>query len=420
MSRLLAAPLKLLMSRAVPPVVIGCFFIIYVGIAFFTDETLITLMAFTRKSLFLDGLLALIPLNYALRILREAGRQIRIRHVMAGRAVADRAELFDETVSLPAAPLSRELQDRLAAAGYRTRLSETACSAWRGVSIFPARLLFMTGCFCLFAGILVSITSRTVQRQMVVEGEPLATASGNGGMVERIVLADGTGAILRRTLTMEVAPSQTGHGRRSFGIYPPALYDGSFVYPRYLGLAAWLQFTAPDLPTGAEIPQMLNCYPPGKEASVAIPGSAYKIVFSLPEPPADSDRYQSYMAPQKTLRFKLLQGGTPVLTGELPSGGEYAANGYRLALPEVRRMVVTDFIGDYGVLFIWAAGLLFAGAVCLWLPLRLFAPRRELVFTVSDGVTIASSRSEGDARRHAGVFHEALDLIAAGNRPDGA
>src|SRR6185369_2876829 len=62
MTRLFRALLAAGASRAVPPVVIGFFFLLYIGIAFFTDETLITLMAFTRKSLFLTVLLALIPL----------------------------------------------------------------------------------------------------------------------------------------------------------------------------------------------------------------------------------------------------------------------------------------------------------------------------------------------------------------------
>lgn len=414
MKRLLATPLKVASSRAVPPLVIGCFFIIYVGIAFFTDETLITLMAFTRKSFMLAALLALIPLNYALRILRETVGHLGIRRIMTGRTAEGMAELFDETVELPAVAGFAELQSRLAAAGYKTRCSANSLAAWRGISRFPVRLLLLAGSFCLFAGILISITTRTAHRQMAIEGEPLTTPAGNGGTVERILLADSSGAILSKTLTMDVAPSPTGHGRRSFGIYPPALYGGYFVYPRYLGLGLFLRFSAPDMPAGIELPYTLNCYPPGKEDSVTIPNSPYKVVFSLPEPPPGSGRYQSYMAVDKTFRFKLLQGQELLVTGSIPAGGAYTRDGYSLALPEVRRLVVTDFIGDYGVLFIWTAALFFAVAGSCWLPLRLFAPRREMVFAREAAVTRACSRNEGGARKHAGVFHEALDLIAAG------
>ena len=157
-------------------------------------------------------------------------------------------------------------------------------------------------------------------------------------------------------------------------MYPPSLYGGSFVYPRYLGLALLLRFSAPDMPTVYETHSFLNSYPPGKEDSVTIPGSPYRIVFSIPEPDAGSDRYISYMTGSVTLQFKLLKGKEVLFTGSAPAGGEFVRDGYRLALPDVRRMVVTDFIGDYGVLFIWAAALFFVAAGCLWLPVRVSSP----------------------------------------------
>jgi len=413
MKRLLTAALKLGSSRAVPPLVISVFFLLYIGIAFFTDETLITLMAFTGKSFILAALLALIPLNYGLRILQETVRHLRIRRVISGKGADYPAELFDETVELPAAAALPELQDRLAAMGYKTRLTENSLTAWRGANSFPVRILFLAGALCLFAGILISITTRTAQRQMVVEGEQFPTPQGDGGTVERIVLAESSGSILSRTLTMELAPSTSGSGRRSFGIYPPSLYRGYFVYPRYLGLALFLRFSAPDLPAGYETSYTLNCYPPGKEDSVTVPGSPYKIVFSIPEPAAGSDRYQSYMMDKKILQFKLLKGQELLFTGSAAAGGEFVQGGYRLALPDIRRLVVTDFIGDYGLPFIWAAALFFLTAGSCWLPLRLFFPRREMVFTCEAGETRAGSRAEGGTRRHVGVFHESLDLIAS-------
>lgn len=419
MKRLLSAALAVASSRALPPVVIGCFFLLYIGIAFFSDETLITLMDFTRNSFILAALLALIPLNYGLRILREVVVQHRVRRVMSGKSTAVMAALFDETVEVPAVPLSPELRSRIEAAGYKTRQTGNSLTAWRGVSLFPVRLLFLAGMCCLFVGILISITGRSAYRQMVIEGEPFPTREGNGGTVQRISLANSSGAILSRTLTMDVAPSPAGHGRRSFGIYPPSLYGGFFVYPRYLGLALLLRFSAPDLPAGYEAPCTLSCYPPGKEESVAIPGSPYKIIFSIPEPAAGSDSYQSYMMDRKILRFKVLKGQELLFTGNSPAGEEFAHNGYRVALPDVRRLVVTDFIRDYGLPFIWAAALLFTVAGCCWLLLRTFIPRREMVFIFGPGATRAGSRSEGGVRRHAGVFHGALDHIAAGSPQDG-
>lgn len=417
MKRLLHAILTVGSSRAVPPLVIGFFFLLYIGIAFFTDETLIALMAFTRKSFILAALLALIPLNSALRVLQETVRHLKMRRVLTGKSANVMPELFDEAVELPASPSFPELESRIAAVGYKTQRSENALAAWRGVSIFPVRILFLAGTFCLFTGILISITTRTSYRQMVIEGEPLPTPEGIGGKVERIILANSSSSILSRTLTMEVAPSSSGHRKRLFGLYPPSLYEGSFVYPRYLGLALFLRFSAPDMQAGYEMHSTLNLYPPGKEDSVVIPGSPYRIVFSIPEPDAGSDRYISYMTGSVTLQFKLLKGKEVLFTGSAPGGGEFVRDGYRLAFPDIRRLVVTDFIGDYGVLFIFAAALFFVAAGSIWIPIRAFFPRREMLFSYEQDVTRACSRAEGGARIHAGVFHEALDLVDA-RKPD--
>lgn len=413
MRRLLNTVLAVGSSRAVPPLVIGFFFLLYIGISFFTDEALITLMAFTRRSIILAAVLALIPLGRALCAVRETLGQIRIRRALAGKAVDGLAELFDETVELPAVPLLPELETRLTAVGYRTRRSAGTLAAFRGISLYPVRLLFLAGTFCLFAGILISTTSRTSQRRMVIEGEPFPAPQGGDATVDRITLATSSGSILARTLTMEVAPSGAPSERQTFGLYPPSLYGGSFVYPRYLGLALHLRFSAPDLAAGYETHCFLNGYPPGKEDSISIPDTPYRLVFSIPEPDEGSDRYLSYMARKVTLQFKLLKGKDSLFTGAVPGGGEFVREGYRVALPDIRRLVVTDFIGDYGVLFIWAAGLLFLVAGGFWLPIRFFFPRREMVFAHGPDATIACSRTEGGARRHAGIFHEALDLITA-------
>ena len=413
MKRLLHAIWAAGSSRVLTPLVIGFFFLIYVGLAFFTDETLITLMAFTRNSRVLAGILGLIPLNIALRILRDTRRHLTLRRTLSGKTAESMPELYDEAIELPVLPPVPELQSRLLAEGYKTHCSENTFSAWRGASILPARLLFLAGTFCLFTGILVSITTRTSHRQMVIEGEPLPMPGETGGRVEQITLANSFGPVLSRTLTMEVAPSSSGRGKRTFRLYPPSLYGGAFVYPRYLGLALQLRFSAPDMPGGYETQCFLNCYPQGKEDSVIIPGTAYRIIFSIPESATGSNRYASYMAESRTLRFKIVKDKEGLFSGNVPGGGELAGNGYRLAVPDIRRLVVTDYIGDYGVLFIWAAALLLFVAVCIWLPLRMFFPRREMLFWYGQDVTSACSRAEGRAREHAGVFHEALDLVDA-------
>lgn len=412
MKRLFRALLAAGSSRMLPPVVIGFFFILYIGIAFLTDETLITLMAFTSKSLILAAILALIPLSGVFRSVREMIGFLKKRRAMSGKMAENMTELFDETVEVSGTAAVPELEKRLAAVGYTTRRSEQALAAWKGVSSFPARLLFLAGTVCLFTGILITTTSRSSVRQMVVEGDLFPAPDGSVGTVERIILENSGGPILRRDLTMEVA-LPGGAGKKVFGLYPPSRFGGSFVYPRYLGLAAYLRFTAPDLPAGYESRNFLNVFPPGKEENVVIPGSPYRVVFSIPEPDSGSERYGAYMSGNITFRFKLLKDKDVLMTGTVPAGGEFARDGFRLALPVVRRLVVTDFIKDNGVLFIWWAGMFFCVAAVLWLPIRAFVPRREMLFRFDRDRTVAGSSAEGGTRKHAGVFHEMLDKIDA-------
>jgi hypothetical protein len=76
-------------------------------------------------------------------------------------------------------------------------------------------------------------------------------------------------------------------------------------------------------------------------------------------------------------------------------------------------MVVTDFIQDNGVLFIWTAGILLTAALISWLPVRLFFPRREMLFSrLETGVIRACSRAEGRGRRHGEVFNKTLDQLS--------
>jgi hypothetical protein len=194
-------------------------------------------------------------------------------------------------------------------------------------------------------------------------------------------------------------------------MYPPSRYGGAFVYPRYLGVGLLIRFSAPDLPTGYEKHAILSIYPPGNEANVEIPDSPYRIVFSLMKANDGSD---PYMTGQMVFQFRVLKGKEVLFVGSAPRGGEFVKGGYRLALPDSRRLVITDFIRDNGIPLIWTAGILFVIAACVWLPVKIFFPRREMLFRAGPDVINAFSRAEGRERAHGGVFHEALDLLEMG------
>jgi hypothetical protein len=415
-----------LSSRLVLPIVIGFFFLVYVGIAFGTDETLTALMEFSRHSVFLILLLSLLPLNCALRLLLETRAHLARRRALRGEAAGDAARLFDETVTLPlggagpqpepvpASPQRQApagfsgLEARLSAAGYRTHRAGNALAAWRGTSRFPARLALLAGTLCLFAGILISLTTRVSQRTPLIEGEPVPQSAGGGGAVAQLLLTKSSGLFLDKTLAMVLTPADPGEGSRRFGLYPPALYQGAFVYPRYLGIALYCRIAAPDAPAGYEVHCIPNIYPPGKEDNVEIPGSPYRLALSI-APPADAS--DPFVTGRVILNFKLLKGKDVVLTGSAPGGGEFSGAGYRVSFPEARRLAITDFIRDYGVFLIWASAFLFLFAGCFWLPVRLCWPRRELLFCQQPDAILASSHAEGKRRKHAGVFHESLDYL---------
>ena len=411
MKRMLNALWRLFSSRALTPLVIGFFFLLYIGIAFFTDETLTVLIALTTRLPLLWVIFGLLPLNCASRIVVEGSGYLKRRRALSQGASALEPSLYDETVDLAASPAAQQLEEHLGQSGYRTRSSGNRVSAWRGVSLSPSRILFLAATLCLFAGILASLVGRGVYRQSIIEGSPFSTPSGIGGVVERITLKKSTGPILIKDLAIEVSETGRGGATRTFGVYPPALYGGAFAYPRYLGIALGYRFQAPDLPGGYEGSGVFPIYPPGKEAALAIPDSTYKITLSLAKPEDGSD---PYMTGQTVFLFKLLKGADVLFTGSIPKGGEFAKDGFRLSFPEARRMVITDFVVDYGVLMIWGAGLLLLVAGCLWLPVRFFVPRREMLFDCADDGIRACSRAEGGARRHAGIFHEVLDFLAAG------
>lgn len=408
MKRLFRALYTVGSSRAVPPVVIGCFFLLYIGIAFFTDETLVTLIALTSKSLFLAGVFALLPLNSAARIVTETRVYLRRGRVLSGATMESVAELFDDLLKLDATILPSNLPQRLSADGYRVARKDGSIAAVRGWNLFPARILYLCGTFCLFTGILISLTCRVSERGALVEGAQLPASSG-GGMVESIELAPSTGAILSKALTViVVAPRGEGGASSSFGLYPPSIYNGAFLYPRYLGVGILMRLSAPDLQGVHEKRAVLNIYPAGKEDATDIPGSEYRIVVSLVSPDDGSD---PYMTGRMAFHFKLLKGNQDLLSGSIPGGGEFVRDGYRIAFPDCRRLVITDFIRDYGVFLIWVSSLFFIAAGCIWMLLRTFFPRREMLFRPQTEGLVACSRAEGKRRSHSEVFHETLDLL---------
>ena len=409
MKRLLAAIRSTVASRALPPLVFGFFLLLYIGVAFFTDETLITLMALTRNSVILAAILALLPLNGFCRLVAEAAAELKRRRALSGKSSRVEPELYDEAVELVAPASWARVEERLSSEGYDVTLAQGGLlAARRGGTLFPVRMLYLVGMCCLFSGILVSLVSRGVNRQAVVEGAPFPTPSGNGGMVEKISYGRISGLILEKSLIMEVAGSDEQGGQK-FGIYPPGRFRGAFVYPRYLGIALSYRLSSPDLPGGAEErTALLPLYPPGKEAATKIVGTPYRLNLTLGKSQDGSD---PYVTGKMTFLFKLLKGQELLLTGSIPSGGEFVRDGYRLAIPDSRRMVMTDFVYDSGVLLIWVAGVLCAAALLLWIPLRIFFPRREMLFKSEGELVRAFSRAEGGRKRHAGVFHELLDLL---------
>jgi hypothetical protein len=388
--------------------VLSVFLLIYIGIAFFSPEPLTTLISLTATTP-LAALLALIPLNCAMRLILELRRFMTRRAAIMGRFEGEvPTGLFDESCEIAAVAGIEGLEERLREAGYHTRRINGFLSAWRGVSLSPARILLLGAWCLLFAGILLSVTMRRSQRVSVIEGEPFP-GSGSAGIVRKIALEDYQGLFLERTIAIEVADN--GGGIRKFGLYPPSMFEGSFVYPRYLGVAPLIRFNAPDLPGGFETHFILSIYPPGKEDSAGIPGTDYRIVFSMARPDKGDDPFRSG---RMTLNFRILNGDRQAAAGSVGVGQAFNGNGFRLAFPEFRRVVVTDLVRDHGVIPIWAGVFALGAGLLLWLALRIFSPRREMLFREEAGSVTACSLAEGGRRRHGAIFFELLDLLDAG------
>ncbi|BCS52114.1 hypothetical protein [Geobacter sp. SVR] len=401
---------RLLSSRLLTPLVIGLFLLLYIAIAFRTEDALMALITVTRSTPLLIALFALIPLNRLLRLIQEIRDHFALQRLIRGISSDFRPELFDEAVEMEgsAVPFA-DVGRRLTASGYTISEKGTILSAWRGIGIFPARFMFLGATALLFCGILLSLGGRMSYRATLIEGEPLPVKEGEpaGGLVG-IILTEENGLFLGKKLAIEVSPQGDRQAKRIFGLYPPARWRGSFVYPRYLGIGLYYRLSAPDLPDAYGAHDVLSIHPAGKEDSRQVPGTLYRLVFSLAQPDDGSD---PYVTGRMTVRFKLLKGAELLFEGSAPRGGSFSRDGYHLEFPDIRRLVITDFIHDHGVMLIWSAMALYTAALLFWLFVCLACPRREIVFVRDGDKVLTASRAEGRRRKHVGVFHEALDML---------
>jgi len=408
MKRFCTLLFRIFASPRLTPLVIAVFSAIYVGIAFFSDEALITLIFMVKTSWALLGMLLIIPLNVLFRLVQETKLTIARRQALQGAVDIPQGGLFDETVTLPAVMEPVKAQAWLTSAGYRVLQGNGVLVAVRGVSLFPARLLYLLGVFSLFLGIVLSVGWRDGRREAVIEGEPLPGNYGMTPRVERIELrAPSHALLLARDLAITVRYPEGEV--KTFGLYPPGLINGRFLYPRYLGVAPLVEFSAPDLQPGIADYYLLMLYPPGREDSITIPNSPYKISVRLVSPSSGDD---PFVTGNLVFHCRAVSGEKLLFEGEVPLGGAFAGNGYRLAFPEARKMVAADFIQDYGVPLIWLATLLFVAALLFYLPVRFGNPRREILLLQVAADIHAFSHAEGCSRQHAGVFHETLDQLA--------
>ncbi len=400
---------QLFSARWVVPVVLALFAALYCAIAFFTDEALSALIGYVHNSILLQLLLSVLLIGLAARLVLETLRFVRRQRALRGKG--EPAGLFGEEITMAAADELSKVEQWLASAGYRVTKGSGFLAAFRGVSSFPARFLFLMGTFSLFLGIFLSVTGRSSQREAVIEGEPLPL--GIPGRVAAMALREQPDAlILARSLSVTVQYPEGG--RRVFSLYPPGMTAGRFIYPRYLGVAPLVRFSAPDLQQEVADYYLLMIYPPGREDKVTIPGTPYKIFIRLAEPPAEGS--DPFVTGRMLFQCRLVKGEEQVFAGTVPLGGTLSQKGYALAFPEARRFAATDFIIDYGVWPVWLALLLFSTAALLYPALRLVNPRREILLHMVGAELYGYSLAEGRARRHAGLFHETLDLLAVEKR----
>lgn len=402
--------LSLLAWRWLTPLVLALFLLGYILAAMFTDEALVTLIGLVSRTVPLQAILAVAPLNLAARLVREALNYRRRSRLLLTGIGREPEELFDENQLIAVAEGHEGAAGWLASVGYRVRRGEGWLSAVKGVSLLPARLLWLAGIFLLFAGVLLSLAGRVSMRLPVIEGEPFPPELRVEGMVRGIELTELKGAtLLARTLAIRTVLQRGGAAdERIFGLYPPGRVGGAFLYPRYLGVAPRIELAAPDLPQTVSDFFLLQIYPPGREDVAEFGGTPYRAHFRLVE----SHGEDPYVTGRFVFHCRIERGGSVIAQGEVPLGGVLSAGGVRLAVPEARRFVVTDFVRDSGVLLIWTSMFLLPASALLALAICLVGARRELLVMANHDGQRVFSRSEGRRREHDGVFHETLDLFS--------
>lgn len=401
--------------RLLLPVVCALFLTLYIAIAFFTDEALVTLVQLVGHNPLALGLLALVVINASFRMAGDLRSYLTSRQAVAGAAPAAVEGVFAQSLAVSGQLDTDEVGRILGGEGYRVTVRDGSIAAVRGVSLICPRLLWRLALLLLFAGVALSLSTRTSLRMPVIEGEPLQVGGVAQFTVARIALEDTPGHwFLQRRLTVGLAD---GEGRQSaFGIYPPGMVGDSFLYPRYLGVAPLLRLNAPGVTEPFEGYQLIMLYPPGREDKVELI-NGYHAQFVILQRDGMPD---PFVSGRYDLHVKLLKGDQLIAEGDIPFGGRFEADGFSVELLGSTRFVVTDLVRDYGVLFIWLASAVALLAFMLYLPLRCLCPRRVMLFfAYSEGRIVACCSSEGKRHRHEALFHDMLDRLCRNGYPVG-
>jgi hypothetical protein len=406
MKALLRKAAGFMASTGLIPVVLILILCLYVGISFYTDEALVTLMAFAKQSGIALLLMIIFPVNFICRVLVELKRHRSRQRCMRGAAGTSAEGLFEESINVPAGTAEKDPRQFLENSGFRVTAAEGILAARKGISLLPSRILLVTATALLLTGVAASLAFRSSQRVRLIEGEPLPLGM-EGEVVERIrLLTTANGLLLAQRLLIDVAVP--GQSPKIFDIYPPSRSHGRFVYPRYLAVGVAAEVRAPGLAPGQISRHVLQIYPPGREEQADIPGTPFRMHVRLLQTEGE-DQFSS-----GRFRFfvRLSALDNDVISGEMLPGGILSAQGTSISFPDVRRIALTDMITDPGVIPIWLAGVLFIGGILLWLPVRIISPRCEILVSREGAAVRAHLYTEGNKREHLGVFNEVLDMIA--------
>lgn len=404
MKRVYTAICSLVGHRLMLPAILAVFLCIYIGIAFFTDEALVTMVQLLGHTPATHLLFVLAVCNILCRMGSERGRYRAIRLLSTGR-IPERCDGVPlQTLSVNGNLDSTETARILADQGYRVSSGAGYVAARRGRSLLAPRLLRQSALLLMFSGIALSLATRQSLRVPAIEGETLQVRGMTPRTIERINLQETPGQrILQRRLT--VVASDIEGSRRQYGIYPPGTMEGRFFYPRFLSVAPLLKVATPEGEL-SEGYRLIMLYPPGREDEVVL-GNGYRLTLAILQKDGAPD---PFMAGRFDLHLKAFKGNQLLGEGELPFGGRLDAGGMSVSLLDARRFVVTDFVRDKGVFCIWLACAAAAVSLALYLPIKVLWPRREMFFADDGhGVVTACSYAEGGRQRHESLFLDLLD-----------